>query len=48
MGSVVTSATLNARTRGQHSITLPSLTALDAGPLDYGELSDAVSKAANQ
>lgn len=45
---VVATATLNARTRSQHSITVPSLEALGAGPVLFAELAGAVARAAGK
>jgi hypothetical protein len=42
---VLPTATLNDRKRSQHSITLPSLKKLNAGPHDFGGLRDAVLQA---
>ena len=42
---VLPTRTLNGRKRSQHSITVPSLRRLDAGPLAFKELQQAVLKA---
>jgi hypothetical protein len=44
---VLPTATLNARKRSQHSITLPSLRALKAGPYKFHQLFHAVETAAS-
>lgn len=43
---VLPTALLDARTRSQHSITLPSLSRLHGDPLPFAKLGDAVRKAA--